>query len=323
MAIYHLSAHVISRSSGRSAVAAAAYRAGAKLTNERDGVTHDYTRKRGVVESAILAPERSPEWVRDRARLWNEVEASERRKDSQTAREVEIALPKELDREAQIELAYGFAREAFVERGMIADVSIHDKGDGKAHAHILLTMRELSEEGFGPKNREWNQVEQLELWRREWEQAANKQLELSGHAERIDCRSYEERGIDKEPQQHLGPAAHAMKERGITLDILRPDPEVVHKEQALWKEEQKLWKELRGVKADMAEARENARLEEAVELAKKREKEWKAREAEEERIRKEQKREHARAYRERSEGAAGRRREGRRRNAHRGAGQGR
>ncbi len=124
------------------------------------------------------------------------------------------------------------------------------------------------------------------------------QLELSGYAERIDCRSYEERGIDKGPQQHLGPAAHAMQERGITLDILRPDPEVERQKWELRKEEGKLWKELVWVKAELVEAREKARIEEAAELAQKREQEWKAREAEEKRIRKEQRREYARAHRE-------------------------
>src|SRR5208283_3140040 len=161
LAIYHLHVQVISRASGvkgeRSAVACAAYRAGEKIRDERIGQEFDYTRKKGVEESMILAPEGSPEWVRDRAQLWNQVEAAEIRKDAQLAREMDIALPLELTGEQRRELIKGFVQEQFVQKGMVADVSIH-QGVGEftpnPHAHVMLTIREINEEGLGKKVRE-------------------------------------------------------------------------------------------------------------------------------------------------------------------------
>lgn len=219
MAIYHCSVKVIGRSSGRSSVGSAAYRAGEKLENERDGVTHDYSHKQGVEHTEIMTPEGAPDWTKDRGTLWNEVEKSEKRKDAQTAREVEVALPAELDREQQKELLRDYVKENFTDQGMIADVAIHDKGDGNPHAHILLTTREIGEDGkFGKKNREWNNPANAEKWREKWAEIGNRHLERAGHEPTLDHRSYERQGIEKVPTVHLGPEVAAMEKRGILTD---------------------------------------------------------------------------------------------------------
>ena len=137
MAIFHFSAKVIGRSSGRSAVAAAAYRAGERLHDERIDRDHDFTNKAGVLHSEVMLPKDAPEGFADRTTLWNAVEAAEKRKDAQLAREVEFALPRELAKKDNIKLARAFVAAEFVEKGMIADLNVHwDIGqDGKAKPH--------------------------------------------------------------------------------------------------------------------------------------------------------------------------------------------
>jgi DNA-binding HxlR family transcriptional regulator len=224
MAIYHFSSQIIGRTQGKSSVASSAYRAGEKIKDEKTGLEHDYTRKSGIVHTEIMAPEKSPEWVHDRAKLWNEVEKAEKRKDSQLAREINIALPKELSRDSQIELTRNFVNETFVSKGMIADFAIHDKLDGNPHIHVMLTMRDISEEGFGLKNRNWNpefaysksgenfakDTERYVDWREQWASHANTALEKSGISERIDWRSLKDQGIDRTPQIHVGVNANAI-----------------------------------------------------------------------------------------------------------------
>ncbi|MCL2502895.1 MAG: MobA/MobL family protein [Bacteroidales bacterium] len=141
MAIYHLSIKIISRGNGKSAVAAAAYRAGEKIKNEYDGIEHDYTKKGGIVHTEILLPNNAPSEYADRAVLWNAVEKVEKARNSQLAREIEIALPVELSKEENIILVRDYVKQHFVEQGMCADIAIHDTGTGNPHAHILLTMR--------------------------------------------------------------------------------------------------------------------------------------------------------------------------------------
>ena len=152
MAIYHFSARVVKRSAGRSAVAASAYRSANDLEDERQGVRHNYDRKTGVVHSEIMAPADAPEWMRDRSRLWNAVEAVERRKDAQLARDLTLALPDELDAAQRRDLVRQFVAEQFVAQGMIADVNIHDPhhaGDQRHHhSHIMLTIPDLLGQGF-------------------------------------------------------------------------------------------------------------------------------------------------------------------------------
>ncbi len=218
MADYRFSAQVIKRSSGRSATAAAAYRASNSIECDRTGLTHDYTRKGGTLHEEIMTPDNTPDWMGDRSQLWNAVEKVERRKDAQLAREVQLSLPHELTPEQRKELVREFVSDAFVSKGMIADIAIHapnETGDQRNHhAHVMLTMRELTAEGFGKKNRDWNNPKELENWRELWANHQNHVLEHNGHKERVDHRSYVEQGIDKTPQQHKGTAANEMEKRG-------------------------------------------------------------------------------------------------------------
>ena len=246
MAIYHCSIKIIKRSQGRSAVAAAAYRSGQKLTNEWDGITHDYTKKGGVVHSEILLPTYAPPEFSQRSTLWNSVEKIEKNRDAQLAREIEISLPVELDRQEQIRLVHAYVRDAFVASGMCADFSIHDKGDGNPHTHIMLTLRPLKESGeWGAKCRkeydldergqriplpggefkshrvnttDWNDPGKAEVWRATWADACNRAFEQIGRSERIDHRSYVRQGIQQVPTVHMGVAATQMERRGLPTE---------------------------------------------------------------------------------------------------------
>lgn len=222
MAVYRFSATIIGRAAGRSAVAAIAYRAAERIVDARTGLEHDFTRRRGVLHSEILTPENTPEWMRDRAALWNAVEAAERRRDAQLAREIQLSLPHELDERQRIRLVRDFVRQEFVSRGMVADIAVHapDRhGDNRNHhAHVLLTMREVTAGGFGKKARDWNTNERLEQWRERWADVQNRALKEIGSRERVDHRSYEARGIDREPQPKLGPTASEMERKGKASD---------------------------------------------------------------------------------------------------------
>jgi Ti-type conjugative transfer relaxase TraA len=213
MAIYHFTAKVISRSKGRSAVAAAAYRSASEIHDLRQDLNFDYAAKPDVIHSEILAPEGAPEWVRNRELLWNAVEAGEKRRDAQVAREVELALPEELSKSAAIALAREFVQREFIARGMVADLNVHwDRGN--PHAHVMLTMRELTPDGFGPKVTEWNRVDLLREWREHWADLANEHLLRAGLDACIDHRSYKDQGVDLEPTSHLGRAVDEMRARG-------------------------------------------------------------------------------------------------------------
>lgn len=223
MASYHFSASVVKRAAGRSAVAAAAYRAGERLEDQRYGETHDYTRKGGVLHSEIITPNTAPDWMHDRAQLWNAVENIETRKNAQLARDITLALPHELTDAQRLDLVRSFVKEQFIERGMIADIAIHAphrQGDDRNHhAHVMLTMRELLGDGFNPKKatpeaRRWNEIATLENWREAWANHQNRAFEHIGSAARVDHRSYEAQGVDREPTQHEGAKATAMRRRG-------------------------------------------------------------------------------------------------------------
>jgi ATP-dependent exoDNAse (exonuclease V) alpha subunit len=191
MAICHFTAKVISRSKGRSAVAAAAYRSGSKLHDTRQDLNFDYTQKSEVVFSEILLRDGAPAWMANREALWNAVEAGEKRKDAQLARDIEFALPQELAREQAIALARDFVRSEFVARGMVADLNVHWE-PANPHVHLMLTMRELTADGFGRKVTEWNKVALLKEWRERWADLANEHLLHVGHDAHIDHRSYQE-----------------------------------------------------------------------------------------------------------------------------------
>ena len=231
---------------GRSAIAAAAYRSGEKLTSEWDGLTRDYTHKPGVVHAEIMLPAHAPPEFSDRSTLWNSVEEIEKASDAQLAREIEVALPVELSRAEQLALVRSYVQDNFVAAGMCADFALHDKGDGNPHAHIMLTIRPLNPDGrWGAKCRkvydldssgnripdgkggwknhredttDWNHRDNAEKWRAAWATYANRALETAGRPERIDHRSYKRQGVEKIPSIHMGVAASQMERRGIRTE---------------------------------------------------------------------------------------------------------
>ncbi|MDF0546403.1 Ti-type conjugative transfer relaxase TraA [Sphingobium sp. H39-3-25] len=218
MAIYHFSAKVISRANGSSAVASAAYRSASELHDARLGRAHDFSNKAGVIHSEVLLPKDAPERLADRTTLWNEVEAGEKRKDAQLAREVEFSIPREMSEKQGVSLARDFVEKEFVKRGMVADLNVHwDKakdGSPKPHAHVMLAMREVGPEGFGKKNRDWNSAELLKGWREAWAAHVNERMAELGLEGRIDHRSYKDQGIALEPQHKIGPAGMRRLDRG-------------------------------------------------------------------------------------------------------------
>ena len=222
----HLSIQIISRGRGKSAVAAAAYRAGETITNEYDGVTHDYTRKGGIVHTEIILPNHAPAEYTDRTVLWNAVEKSERYCTAQLSREIEIALPVKLTTEQNISLVRGYVQDTFVNAGMCADVCLHNKDDGNPHVHIMLTMRPIEQDGkWGQKSRtingrkvntvDWHDRDKAEQWRAAWADYCNAALVVNGFEPTVDHRSYARQGKEQIPTVHLGPAASQMERRGI------------------------------------------------------------------------------------------------------------
>jgi len=200
------------------ALEAAAYRAGAELGGEGAEIVHDYTKKGGVVHKEIMLPDDAPEEFRDRETLWQAVEAREIRRDARLAREIEVALQIEFELQENIALLREYVRENFVENGMCADFAVHDKKDGNPHAHIMLTTRHVTPDGFGGKNREWDKTENLLEWREKWAELNNRKFEEKGLAEHIDHRTLEAQGIDREPTIHLGHEAAALEKKGIRTE---------------------------------------------------------------------------------------------------------
>lgn len=220
MASYHLSVKVVSRSTGRSATAAAAYRAAARVRDERTGELHDFARKRGVVHREIVTPDTAPDWAHNRERLWNAAEAAEKRRDAMTAREFEIALPSELNREQRKQLALAMAREIVTRHRCAVDVAIHApsrEGDERNHhAHLLCTTRRLARDGLAEKTRELDEKHSGEIarWRARWAELQNEALKARGLDSRVDHRSYRDQGRVEEPAAHKGPVVTAIERRG-------------------------------------------------------------------------------------------------------------
>lgn len=221
MAIYHLSVKAISRSAGRSATAAAAYRAGCKIADERTGEIHDYTRKRGVESVDLILPDGAPEWASHRPRLWNAAELAEKRKDACVAREFEVALPSELSPAERRRLAVDFAKDMANREGCAVDVAIHApgrEGDNRNfHAHILRTTRKVEADGLGAKldteKAGRKRVDDLEAVRTLWANLTNDRLRENGIDAQVDHRSLKDQGIEREPTRHLGPAASGYERR--------------------------------------------------------------------------------------------------------------
>ena len=220
MAFYRCEVKIFSREKrGRSVVAAAAYRAGSKIFDERNEKTFDYTRRtKGVVQTVLLLPDAAPAW--DSSTLWNKVEASEARVDARLAREFLLAVPPELSDKEQFELAVSWAQSDLVSKGMVAEVSLHHSKSGKnPHCHVLTTVRKLEGDHFSVKKpREWNDVGMLMGWRESWANSVNSALEKAGRDERVDHRSLKDRGIDRIPEPKIGVAATAMKRKGLVAD---------------------------------------------------------------------------------------------------------
>lgn len=228
MAIFHLAVKVFSRAKGHSAVAAAAYRAGVNLVDERDGVIHKYADRRGIVRDAslLVLPKGAPAW--DRARLWNEVEKSETRKNSSVSREVEVSLPFELTAAQNVELAHEFTRWLVDKYSFSAEVNVHEptswgKDSRNRHAHIQMSMRELTAEGFGGKIRVLDAAKtgapEVTMWREEWARRVNQALADHKHHARIDHRSNAARGLDALPTVHVGHGPRAPEREALNLEI--------------------------------------------------------------------------------------------------------
>lgn len=233
MAIYRCEVKNISRGQGRSCVAAAAYRSASELEDERQQMTHDYARKGGVEHAEIVAPDDAPSWALDRQSLWNRIDAAEKRKDARTAKEVLVALPRELTLAQQVELVRDFARTEFAAKGLVADFAIHAPdaldGEKQPHAHIMIATRALDGDGFAKgKDKSLDQPEGIESIRERWATHANRALERAGLGERIDHRSLERQRadalakgddvaaltLDRQPEPKIGPVAMQMVRAG-------------------------------------------------------------------------------------------------------------
>lgn len=249
MAIYMFATTPMSRKKGRSAVAAAAYRSGSQLTDERTNVVHDYCRKRGVLHTEIVAPQGiTPP---DREQLWNAAEAAEKRRDARVAREYLVALPHELGDDQRLELARQLARELVERYAVAVDIAIHAPDTGgdqrNFHAHLLATTRCINHGGLSEKSQiKWSDTkrrnaglgcggDEIKLLRKRWETLANAAMERAEIAARIDCRTLEEQGIDRVPQVHVGSMGTEQIRRGtpensdramLNLEIIAANCEV-------------------------------------------------------------------------------------------------
>ena len=242
---FHFKIGIITRGKGKSVVAKSAYISAEKIKNEWDGETHDYLKKKGVLDKGILLPDNAPREYLDRKILWNSVELFEKQKNSQLAREFEIQLPMELSADERKELLLEFINKNLVSKGMVVDYALHDenKRNGNFHAHILTCLRPLNEDGtWGAKCRkeylydengeplytksgrkksrrvdttDWNKKENAEKWRRNYADLVNKYLERAGEKKRVDHRSYKRQGVNKKPQIHMGAGAIALEKKGI------------------------------------------------------------------------------------------------------------
>jgi hypothetical protein len=254
MAIYRCEAKSISRGQGRSCVAAAAYRHAEKLQDERQQLTHSYERKQGVTHSEIIAPENAPDWTQDRGKLWNHIDAAEKRKDAMTAREVLVALPRELNHGQQVEMLRFFVREEFTARGIVADIAIHEPdardGEKQPHAHIMVSDRPLDASQpnglAAKKDRTLADAKGIEILRERWATHCNKALERAHVPERVDHRSLADQRravlvvaadntrpeserlkaeaqaqrLDRSPEPKIGPVALQMERQGRGADAL-------------------------------------------------------------------------------------------------------
>lgn len=276
----HFKVTICQRSKGQSSVAGAAYQSGSCLFSEYDQKTKNYRNKHEVVHAEIMLPANAPPEFSDRNTLWNSVEAVENQWNSQLARRIILALPIEVPEDQYPEMMRKFCQEHFVSQGMCVDFAIHNKHDGNPHAHIMLTMRSLDENGkWLPKSRkeyvldengerirepsgywksrkvyinDWNNKGNCEIWRRAWETIQNEFLERNNRPERISLKSYKRQGIDKVPTVHMGPAVSHMEEKGIQTNIGNLNRDIKAANSLM----QSIRNLLRGLKSWLAELRE-------------------------------------------------------------------
>ena len=246
---FHFSVNIISRGKGKSAVASAAYISGEKIKNEWDGVTHDYTKKQGVISKEIFLPDHAPEEYKDRKTLWNSVELFEKNSNAQLARNFIISLPKELSIEENKKMIEEYIQNNFVKEGMIVDLAIHDEsrdGNQNIHAHIMTIVRPINEDGtWGQKSKKeyildekgekilnkngkpktrkvelttWNDKGNVEKWRENFSDLCNEYLAKNNIEKRVDHRSFKRQGIKQIPTIHLGASASAMERKGISTE---------------------------------------------------------------------------------------------------------
>ena len=246
---FHFSVNIISRGKGKSAVASAAYISGEKIKNEWDGVTHDYTKKLGVISKEIFLPDHAPKEYKDRKILWNSVELFEKNSNAQLARNFIISLPKELSIEENKKMIEEYVQNNFVKEGMIVDLAIHDEsreGNQNIHAHIMTIVRPINEDGtWGQKSKKeyildekgekvlnkngkpktrkvelttWNDKGNVEKWRENFSNLCNEYLAKNKIEKRVDHRSFKRQGIKQIPTIHLGASASAMERKGIRTE---------------------------------------------------------------------------------------------------------
>ena len=290
----HFDIKIVQRSNRQSAVASAAYQSGERLFSEYDQKQKYYSHKSEIVHTEIMLPPHAPPEYTDRNTLWNAAEAVEKQWNSQLARRLIIAIPRELPPEQYAGLIRDYCREQFVSKGMIADFAIHDKGTGNPHAHILLTMRALDESGrWLPKSRkvydldgngerirlpsgrwkshkedtvDWNDQKYCEIWRHEWEVIQNRYLEANDRPERVDLRSYARQGLDIVPTVHEGAAVRQMEKRGIQTNIGSLNREIKAANR-LMKSIRQLIQNLKGWITELGEKRKELLAQKAAEEA--------------------------------------------------------
>lgn len=257
----HFHAEYIKRSAGGSVVGFAAYCAGERLQSQYDGRIH-YKKRTDVIFKKILLPINAPKRYKEREVLWNSVEMIEKGK-AQLARIIDLSLPIELNREEHIQIILSYVQRIFVDQGMCADIAIHDKGNGNPHAHILLTLRSINEEGewngkwkknyildeYGNKIydhstkrykcgpsiplNDWGNHENIEMWRREWANECNRAFARKHVNIRVTYESYVRQGIDRKPQIHLGRTVCALEQRGIHTERGNQNRDIIERNRLL------------------------------------------------------------------------------------------
>ncbi len=214
MAIFHLEFKIVKRSEGMSSCRKAAYHARCRITDDRTGNTYDFSHRSDLFHHQILAPASAPSHIIESSTaLWNKVEEDERQSNGQTARYFDVAIPTEINNEDKIKLVLDYCQKNFVDKGMIADIAFHDLDSQNPHAHVMLTLKPITAEGFGKKDRSWNEKKNVIKWRESWATFANSYLAAAGSNERVDHRSIE--------IQH----DEALENATLTLDV---------EEKALW-----------------------------------------------------------------------------------------